>query len=56
MALPSAVAEDLGDLVNAFRNRFASGPQDWILSQQLGPRKHVQGEPIDAHSGAGELD
>ena len=34
-------------LFDAFRARFASGPQDWILSQQLSARKHVQGEPID---------
>ena len=34
-------------LFDAFRARFASGPQDWILSQQLSARKHAQGEPID---------
>ena len=34
-------------LFEAFRARFASGPQDWILSQQLSARKHAQGEPID---------
>ena len=34
-------------LFDAFRARFASGPQDWILSQQLSVRKHAQGEPID---------
>ena len=34
-------------LFEAFRARFASGPQDWILSQQLSARKHAQGEPMD---------
>ena len=34
-------------LFDAFCARFASGPQDWILSQQLSARKHAQGEPID---------
>ena len=34
-------------LFDAFRARFASGPEDWILSQQLSGRKHAQGEPID---------
>ena len=34
-------------LFEAFRAHFASGPQDWILSQQLSARKHAQGEPID---------
>ena len=37
----------LAALFEAFRARFASGPQDWILSQQLGARKHVPNEPID---------
>ena len=34
-------------LFDAFRARFASGPHDWILSQQLSAHKHAQGEPID---------
>lgn len=34
-------------LFDEFRARFASGPQDWILSQQLSARKHAQGESID---------
>ena len=34
-------------LFEAFRAHFASGPQDWIISQQLSARKHPQGEPID---------
>ena len=34
-------------LFDAFRARFASGPQDWILSQQLSARKHAPNEPID---------
>ena len=31
----------------AFKERFASGPQNWIISQQLATRKQVQGERID---------
>ena len=34
-------------LFEAFRARFSSGPQDWILSQQLSARKHAANEPID---------
>ena len=34
-------------LFDAFYARFASGPQDWILSQQLSARKHAPNEPID---------
>ena len=34
-------------LFAAFRARFASGSQDWILSQQLSARKHSPTEPID---------
>lgn len=32
---------------DAFCASFASGLQDWVLSQQLSARKHAQGEPID---------
>ena len=37
-------------LFDAFRARFASGPQDWILSQELSAQKHAQGEPIDDYT------
>ena len=47
LALPATVSGDLNELFTAFQERFASGPQDWILSQQLSARKHVPNEPID---------
>lgn len=47
LPLPFAVSGDLKELFNAFQTRFASGPQDWILSQQLSARKHNSGEPLD---------
>lgn len=31
----------------AFKERFTSGPQNWIISKQLATRKQVQGEHID---------
>ena len=39
--------KDLTQIHAAFKERFASGPQNWILSQQLATRKQVQGERID---------
>ena len=47
LALPEDVTSDLNKLKAAFNERFASGPQDWILSQKLSARKHTKGESID---------
>jgi len=47
---PTLADETTGNLTvlfDAFCARFASGPQDWILSQQLSARKHAPNEPID---------
>ena len=35
LALPSTVSGDLNELFEAFQTRLASGPQNWILSQQF---------------------
>ena len=32
LSLPATVSGDINQLFNALRERFASGPQDWILS------------------------
>ena len=37
------------ELFTAFQERFASGPRDWFLSQQLSARKHAPNEPIDGY-------
>ncbi|KAL9971682.1 hypothetical protein ACROYT_G017880 [Oculina patagonica] len=47
LSLPPEVANDLKALFDAFQERFGSGPQEWILSQQLSARKHNKGEAID---------
>lgn len=47
LALPDEKQNDFTALTTAFQERFASGPQDWILSQKLSARKHIKGEPID---------
>ena len=47
LSLPATVSGDINQLFDAFRERFASGPQDWILSQQLSARKHHKGELLD---------
>lgn len=39
--------KDLTQIQAAFKERFASGPQNWIISQQLSTRKQVQGERIN---------
>ena len=47
LALPDETKASLVSLTTSFTNRFASGPQDWILSQQLSARKYRPGEPSD---------
>lgn len=47
LALPATISGDLNELFTAFQERFASGPQDWILSQQLSARKHFPNQPIN---------
>lgn len=47
LALPEDTTTNLPNLLAAFRERFASGPQDWILSQKLGARKQQKGETLD---------
>jgi len=47
LTLAEETTGTLTALFDAFRARFASGPQDWILSQQLSARKHAPNEPID---------
>ena len=47
LALPAPVSSDLTKLFDAFIERFASGPQEWILIQQLSARKHSKSEPLD---------
>ena len=47
LALPAPVSSDLKKLFDAFIERFASGPQEWILIRQLGARKHSKSEPLD---------
>lgn len=42
--------KDLTQIQAAFKERFASGPQNWIISQQLSTRKQVQGERINDYS------
>ena len=47
LALPDETKASLPSLTQSFTDRFASGPQDWILSQQLSARKYRPGEPLD---------
>jgi len=47
VTLAEETTSTLSALFDAFRARFGSGPQDWILSQQLSARKHAPNEPID---------
>ena len=47
LALPDETKASLASLTTSFTNRFASGPQDWILSQQLSARKYRPGEPLN---------
>ena len=47
LALPDETKASLASLTKSFTDRFASGPQDWILSQQLSARKYRPGEPLD---------
>lgn len=49
LSLKDDVQKDLGHIKAAFQERFAAGPQDWILSQQLTSRKQAKGERIDAY-------
>ena len=46
---------DLGQLKAPFHARCASGPQDWLLSQQLSTRKQTKGERIDEYIAATRL-
>ena len=47
ITLDETVKEDLSTLKQAFKERFASGPHKWILSQQLGTRKQRPRESLD---------
>ena len=47
LSLPEDVINSFSRLKEAFQERFASGPHDWILSQQLSTRKQAKGERID---------
>ena len=47
LSLAETIKTDFEQLKAAFQERFASGPQEWILSQQLSSRKQAKGERID---------
>jgi len=47
LSLPKDVTNNFSRLKEAFQERFASGPHDWILSQQLSTRKQAKGECIN---------
>lgn len=47
LSLSETTKTDFEQLMAAFQDRFASGPQEWILSQQLSTRKQAKGERID---------
>ena len=37
------------NLKQVFQDRFTSGPQNWLLSQQLSARKQLSTEPLDKY-------
>ena len=47
LSLSEEITSDLDKLFKAFQERFASGPQDWLLSQKLSARKQQKGESLD---------
>ena len=47
LSLSEYITSDLDKLFKAFQERFASGPQDWLLSQKLSARKQQKGESLD---------
>ena len=47
LSLSEDITSDLDKLFKAFQERFASGPQDWLLSQKLSARKQQKGESLD---------
>ena len=49
LTLDDAKKASLSELKKAFKERFASGPHNWILSQQLGRRKQRPNESLDAY-------
>lgn len=49
LTLAEDIKTDLARLKTAFKERFAAGPHNWILSQQLGTRKQRPDEPLDAY-------
>ena len=49
LTLTEDIKTDLARLKTAFKDRFAPGPHNWILSQQLGTRKQRPNEPRNAY-------
>lgn len=50
LTLTEPTKSDLAQLKAAFKDRFTSGPQNWILSQQLSSRKQKSDESLDDYA------
>ena len=49
LTLDETTKASLSELKKSFKERFASGPHNWIISQQLGARKQRPNEPLDIY-------
>ena len=49
LTLDETTKASLSELQKSFKEHFASGPHNWILSKQLGAHKQRSNQPLDIY-------